>query len=139
MGAHHIKNVSGRPTDVGDCQWIQQLHSVGLLRTSFRPPQEICALRTIVRHRHSLTEMASQAIEHMQKALDQMNLHLHHVIRDITGETGLRILDALLGGERDTRKLAQLRDRRIRSGAQTVRKALEGDYHDGASVGVFAL
>ena len=129
VNAHHIKNVSGRPTDVGDCQWIQQLHSVGLLRTSFRPPQEICALRAIVRHRHSLTEMASQAIEHMQKALDQMNLHLHHVISDITGETGLRILDALLGGERDTRKLAQLRDRRIRSSAQTVRKALEGDYH----------
>lgn len=130
VNAHHIKNVSGRPTDVGDCQWIQQLHSVGLLRTSFRPPQEICAVRAIVRHRQSLTELASQAIEHMQKGLDQMNLHLHHVISDITGETGLRILDAIVGGERDAGKLAKLRDRRIRSSEQTVRKALEGDYRE---------
>jgi transposase len=130
VNAHHIKNVSGRPTDVGDCQWIQQLHSVGLLRTSFRPPQEICALRAIVRHRQSLTESASQSIEHMQKALDQMNLHLHHVISDITGETGLRILDAIVGGERDARKMAKLRDRRIRSSEKTVCKALEGDYRE---------
>jgi transposase len=130
VNAHHIKNVSGRPTDVGDCQWIQQLHSVGLLRTSFRPPQEVCAMRAVVRHRQSLTELASQAIEHMQKALDQMNLHLHHVISDITGETGLRILDAIVGGERDARKLAKLRDRRIRSSEKTVSKALEGDYRE---------
>jgi transposase len=130
VNAHHIKNVSGRPTDVGDCQWIQQLHSVGLLRTSFRPPQEICAVRAIVRHRRSLTQLASQAIEHMQKALDQMNLHLHHVISDITGETGLRILDAIVSGERDTRKMAKLRDRGIRSSEKTVRKALEGDYRE---------
>lgn len=130
VNAHHIKNVSGRPTDVGDCQWIQQLHSVGLLRTSFRPPQEICAVRSIVRHRQSLTELASQSIEHMQKALDQMNLHLHHVISDITGETGLRILEAILAGERDERKLAKLRDRRIRSDEETVRKALVGDYRE---------
>jgi transposase len=130
VNAHHIKNVSGRPTDVGDCQWIQQLHSVGLLRTSFRPPQEICALRAIVRHRQSLTEAASQSIEHMQKALDQMNLHLHHGISDRTGETGLRILDAIVGGERDVRKLAKLRDSRIGSSEKTVRKALEGDYRE---------
>jgi transposase len=130
VNAHHIKNVSGRPTDVGDCQWIQQLHSVGLLRTSFRPPQEICAVRSIVRQRQTLTELASQSIEHMQKALDQMNLHLHHVISDITGETGLRILNAILAGERDARKLAKLRSRRIRSSEETVRKALEGDYRE---------
>ncbi len=130
VNAHYIKNVSGRPTDVGDCQWIQQLHSVGLLRTSFRPPQEICALRSIVRHRQNLTPLTSQAIEHMQKALDQMNVHLHHVISDITGDTGLRILDAILAGERDPRKLAKLRDRRIRSSAETVSKALVGDYRD---------
>jgi transposase len=84
-------------------------------------------MRARVRHRQSLTELASQAIEHMQKALDQMNLHLHHVISDITGETGLRILDAIVGGERDARKLAKLRDRRIRSTEKTVSKALEGD------------
>jgi len=78
VNAHPIKNVSGRPTDVGDCQWIQQPHAVGLLRTSFRPPREICAVRAIVRHRQSLTQLASQAIEHMRKSLDQMNLHLHY-------------------------------------------------------------
>ncbi len=128
VNAHDIKNVSGRPTDIGDCQWIQQLHSVGLLRTSFRPAQQVCAVRSIVRHRQSLTELASQAVEHMQKALDQMNLHLHHVISDLTGETGLRILDAILAGERDAGKLAKLRNARIRSSEARVRKALEGDY-----------
>lgn len=128
VNAHHVKNVSGRPTDIGDCQWIQQLHSVGLLRESFRPPQEVCALRSIVRQRLSLTESSSQAIQHMQKALDQMSLHLHHVINDITGETGLRILDAIVGGERDASKMAKLRDRHIHSSEETVRKSLEGDY-----------
>ena len=101
---------------------------MGLLRTSFHPPQQICAVRAITRHRRNLTELASQAIEHMQKALDQMNLHLHHVISDIAGETGLRILDAIVGGQRDVHKLAKLRDRRIRSSEKTICKALEGDY-----------
>lgn len=128
VNAHHIKNVSGRPTDVGDCQWIQQLHSVGLLRASFRPAQQVCAVRSRVRERRTLTELASQCVEHMQKALDQMNLHLHHVISDLTGQTGLRILDAILDGERDSGQLAKLRDRRIRASADQVRKALEGDY-----------
>ena len=81
-------------------------------------------MRAIVRHRQSLTQLASQAIEHMRKSLDQMNLHLHHVISDIAGETGLRILDAIVNGERDVRKMAKLRDRRIRSSEKTLMKAL---------------
>jgi transposase len=79
VNAHHAKNVPGRRTDVSDCQWLQYLHSVGLLRASFRPAQEICAVRTLLRHREGLVQMASGHIQHMQKALDQMNLQIHHV------------------------------------------------------------
>ena len=92
-----MKNVPGRRTDVPDCQWLQFLHSVGLLRASYRPEQEVCAVRSLLRHRESLVQMAATHVHHMQKALDQMNLQLHHVISDITGLTGLaqmRIVDA---------------------------------------------
>lgn len=98
FNARHVKNVPGRKTDVSDCQWLQYLHSVGLLRASHRPPQDICAVRSICRHRESLVQMATVHIQHMQKALDQMNLQLHHVISDITGATGLAIVDAILAG-----------------------------------------
>ena len=81
VNARHVKNVPGRKTDVSDAQWLQYLHSVGLLRGSFRPPQEICALRSISRHRERLLEIGAVHIQHMQKALDQMNLHLHHRIQ----------------------------------------------------------
>ncbi len=80
VNARHVKNVPGRKTDVSDCQWLQYLHSVGLLRGSFRPPQQVCAVRSIVRHRDALIKMASVHVQHMQKALTQMNLQLHHVI-----------------------------------------------------------
>src|SRR4029077_16326875 len=83
--AHYLKSVPGRKSDVSDCQWIQYLHSVGLLRASFRPPESICAIRTLWRHRGSLLEMAAEHILHMQKALSQLNLQLHHVLSDITG------------------------------------------------------
>lgn len=89
VNARHVKNVPGRRTDVSDCQWLQFLHSVGLLRASYRPEQEVCAVRSLLRHRESLVQMASTHVHHMQKALDQMNLQLHHVISDITGLTGL--------------------------------------------------
>ena len=79
VNAQHLKNVPGRKTDVIDCQWIQQVHSLGLLNASFRPAQEVCAVRSILRHREGLMQMSSQQIQLMQKALDQMNLHLHHV------------------------------------------------------------
>jgi len=82
------KNVPGRKGDVADCQWLQYLHAVGLLRGSFRPDPEICALRSLWRHRDSLIQMASVHLQHMQKALDQMNLQIHHVISDIAGTTG---------------------------------------------------
>ena len=85
VNAHYLKSVPGRKSDVSDCEWIQYLHSVGLLRASFRPPEAICALRTLWRHCGSLLEMAAEHILHMQKALSQMNLQLHHVLSDITG------------------------------------------------------
>lgn len=128
VNARHVKNVPGRKTDVSDCQWLQYLHSVGLLRGSFRPPQQVCAVRSVVRHRNSLTQMASVHVQHMQKALTQMNLQLHHVISDITGLTGLSIIDAILAGERNPEELAKLRNKRIRASQATVAKSLVGDY-----------
>jgi transposase len=128
VNARHIKNVPGRKTDVADCQWIQQLHSMGLLNASFRPAQNVCALRSILRHREGLVQMSAQQIQLMQKALNQMNLQLHHVLADITGTSGLAILDAILAGERDTARLAALRDWRVKSSARTIARALEGDY-----------
>jgi transposase len=108
VNAHHVKNVPGRKTDVSDSQWIQHLHSVGLLRGSFRP-DEICAIRSLWRHLDSLIQLATLHLQHMQKALDQMNLRIHHVISDLDGTTGRAIMDAILAGERDPHKLAQLR------------------------------
>ena len=128
VNARHVRNVPGRKTDVGDCQWLQYLHAVGLLRASHRPPQAICAMRSIWRHRESLVQMASVHIQHMQKALDQMNVQLHHVISDITGATGLAIVDAILRGERNPSKLAELRDPKIAASAETIAQSLVGDY-----------
>ncbi len=98
VNARHVKHVPGRKSDVMDCQWLQYLHSVGLLRTSFRPEQAICMIRSLLRHRDGLVEMAAVHIQHMQKALTQMNLQIHHVIGDITGITGMAILDAIVMG-----------------------------------------
>jgi transposase len=128
VNARHVKNVPGRKTDVLDCQWLQYLHSVGLLRGSFRPAQQVCAVRSLVRHRDSLTQMGSAHVQHMQKALTQMNLQLHHVISDITGLTGLAIIEAILGGERNPHELAKLRNKRIKASKVTVAKSLVGDY-----------
>jgi transposase len=105
-----MKNVPGRKSDVSDCQWLQYLHSVGLLRVSHRPSQAICAVRSVCRHRESLVELAAIHIQNMQKALDQMNLQIHHVISDITGATGMAIIGAILKGERDPDRLAELKD-----------------------------
>jgi transposase len=128
VNARHVKNVPGRKTDVLDCQWLQYLHSVGLLRASHRPSNTICALRSIWRHRESLVQMAAAHIQHLQKALDQMNLQLHHVISDITGTTGLAIVDAILAGERDPEKLSELRNSQIKASRETVIQSLIGDY-----------
>lgn len=128
VNARHVKNVPGRKTDVEDCQWLQYLHTVGLLRGSFRPDQAVCNVRSILRHRDGLVQMASVHVQHMQKALDQMNLQLHHVISDITGLTGTAIIDAILQGERDPLTLAKLRDGRIKAAEQTIVNALIGEY-----------
>jgi len=128
VNARHVKNVPGRKSDVADCQWLQYLHACGLLRASFRPPQQVCALRSLLRHRDTLVTYAASHVQHMQKALTQMNLQLHHVISDLTGKTGLAILDAVLAGERDPHQLAKLRDFRIKADEKTIAKALVGDW-----------
>jgi transposase len=123
-----MKNVPGRRTDWHECQWLQFLHSVGLLRASFRPEENICAVRTVLRHRSELVMAASQHVQHMHKALTQMNLQIHHVISDITGVTGLAIVDAILAGQRDAAELAKLRDPHIKVDAETIRKSLVGNW-----------
>jgi transposase len=128
VNARHVKHVPGRKSDVQDCQWLQYLHSVGLLRGSCRPPETVCAVRTLLRHRDGLVQAAAAHTQHMQKALNQMNLQLHHVLSDLTGVTGLAILDALLAGERDPVVLAGYRDYRIKASPETIAKALVGDY-----------
>jgi transposase len=128
VNARHMKNVPGRRTDWHECQWLQFLHSVGLLRAAFRPGQDVCAVRTILRHRNELVAAASQHVQHMHKALTQMNLQIHHVISDITGSTGRAIVDAILAGQRDGAELAKLRDPRIKADTETIRKSLEGNW-----------
>ena len=123
-----IKNVPGRKTDVLDCQWLQQLHTYGLLSGAFRPEDEIRRLRSYLRQRAMLVEHAAQHVQHMQKALTQMNVKLHHVIRDITGKTGMDIIQAIVKGERNPRRLARLRDPRTKSDERTIAKSLQGHW-----------
>ena len=113
VNARDAKHVPGRKTDVSDAQWLQRLHSFGLLRASFRPKGQIAELRAYLRQRERLLEYGASHIQHMQKALTEMNVQLHHVVTDITGVTGLRIIRAILGGERDPAVLARLRDSRV--------------------------
>lgn len=136
VNARDAKNVPGRKTDVNDAQWLQQLHSYGLLRASFRPTGEIVALRSYMRHRERMLEYAASHVQHMQKALMQMNLQLHHVVSDITGVTGMKILRAIVAGERDPQVLAAHRDGRCKASAETIRGALAGNYR---AEHVFAL
>jgi transposase len=128
VNARDAKHVPGRKTDVSDAQWLQRLHAYGLLRASFRPKAEIAELRAYLRQRERLIAYAASHIQHMQKALTEMNLQLHHVVTDITGATGLRIIRAILSGERDSLVLARLRDQRCRADAETIAKALTGHY-----------
>ena len=125
-----IKNVPGRKTDVLDCQWLQQLHTYGLLSGAFRPDGEIRRLRSYLRQRTMLVEYASHHIQHMQKALTQMNVKLQHVISNITGQTGMDIIEAIVGGERDPRQLAQLRNYRIKADEATIAKSLQGHWRE---------
>jgi transposase len=128
VNARHLKNVPGRKSDVLDCQWIQQLHSFGLLRASFRPDAEMCALRAYLRHRANLLEGRATHVQHMQKALQQMNVQLTQVLADITGETGLAILRRIVAGDRDPVALAQLRQPRCQHSTEDIAKALTGNY-----------
>ena len=128
VNARHVKNVPGRKTDVLDCQWLQQLHTYGLLEGAFRPPEQICALRAYLRHRMNQVRYGAAHIQHMQKALTQMNLLLHNVVSDLTGVTGMRIIKALLAGERDPQVLAGMRDKRCKNSIETIAKSLEGNY-----------
>jgi len=130
VNARHAKNVPGRKTDISDAQWLQQLHSYGLVRASFQPDPCIAKLRAYFRQRDILVRYRSSHQQHIQKALMQMNLQLHHVVRDITGLTARRIIDAILAGERDPQKLATLRDRRCKETVATIAAALDGNYQE---------
>ncbi len=130
VNARHVKNVPGRKTDVQDCEWLRYLHSVGLLNASFRPPAQICALRSLMRHRESLVKTGCEHVLRIQKALDQMNVLVHHAVSDITGATGLAILDAIVEGQRDPVALASLRDRRCKKSEAEIAKALCGDWRE---------
>ncbi len=128
VNARHVKNVPGRKSDVLDCQWLQQLHTYGLLEGAFRPPEQICILRGYVRQRMNLVRYAASHIQHMQKALAQMNLQLANVVADITGKTGMLIIKAILSGERDPLALARLRDKRCKNSEETIARSLHGSY-----------
>lgn len=128
VNARHLKNVPGRKSDVSDCEWIRELHSVGLLRGSFRPADAIVTLRAYLRHRQTLVDSAGTYIQRMQKALVQMNLQLPLVISDIAGATGLRILRDIVSGQRDPVHLADHRDPRCHASKADIIAALTGNY-----------
>ena len=130
VNARHVKNVSGRKSDVLDCQWLQQLHTYGLLEGAFRPPEQITTLRAYMRQRSTLVRYLSSHTQHMQKALRQMNLLLDNVVSDITGKTGMRIIRAILQGERDPERLAAYRDRRCKKSERDIAQSLQGHYRE---------
>jgi transposase len=128
VNARHLKNVPGKKTDVLDCQWIQQLHTYGLLQASFRPPEDICALRALVRHRGTLIRYRAAHIQHMQKALQQMNVQLTQAVSDITGVTGLSIIRAIVAGEHNPQVLARMRNSQCAKSEAEIAAALQGNY-----------
>jgi transposase len=127
VNARDAKHVPGRKTDVSDAQWLQRLHTYGLLRGSFQPKGEIAVLRAYLRQRERLLDYAASHIQHMQKALTQMNLQIHHVVSDITGATGMRIIRAIIAGERDPAVLATHRDPRCHATPEMIAAALTGN------------
>ena len=128
VNARDAKTVPGCKTDVNDAQWLQQLHQYGLLRASFHPSQGVGALRAYLRHRERLLDYAAAHVQHMQKALMQMNVQLQHVVSDVTGATGLRIIRAIVSGDTDPEALARYRDVRCKVSLETIREALVGNY-----------
>jgi transposase len=130
VNARHVKNVPGRKTDVVDAQWLQQLHTAGLLRSGFRPPQEIRRLRDLMRERADLMSQSSHQILMMQRCFDQMNILLHRVLSDLDGASGLRIIEAILAGERCPKALEKLRDKSCKTPKAQVIKALTGNWDE---------
>lgn len=128
VDARHVKHVPGRKSDVMDCQWIQRLHSYGLLAGAFRPQEDVCVLRSYWRHRQGLVDSCARQIHLIHKALEQMNIQLHKVISDITGVTGTAMIRAIAAGERDPHKLAKIKHPKIKSSDEHVLKALSGNY-----------
>lgn len=128
VNAKHVKNVTGRKDDESDAEWIQKLHSCGLLRASFQPDNQTRTLRSIVRHRKSLESTCSVYINRIQKALELMNIKVHTIISDIDGKTGLFIIESILAGERNPEVLADLRDKRIKTSREEIIKSLQGHY-----------
>ena len=125
-----VKMVPGRKSDVKDCQWLQRLHSCGLLRGAFRPPERFNAIRSVIREKANVLAMRTQAIQAVQKALDQMNIRLHHAVSDIDGVTGMKILGAIVDGERNPRVLAKLRDRRCKKTEAEIAEELTGSWRE---------
>jgi transposase len=130
VNARDAKHVPGRKTDISDAQWLQRLHEYGLLRASFRPKGEVATLRAYLRQRERLLDYAASHIQHMQKALMQMNVQLHHAVADITGATGMRIIRAIVDGERDATALAAHRDQRCHASVEEIAKALAGNWRE---------
>lgn len=128
VNARQIKNVSGRKSDVLDCQWIQRLHTYGLLGASFRPADPYCVVRSYLRYRDELVAARSTQTQHMQKALAQMNVQLNQVLSDVNGQSGLAIIEAILKGERNPLTLAALAHIRVKASQSQIAKALVGDY-----------
>ena len=130
VNARHVKNVTGRKTDMDDAQWIQKLHSCGLLTSSFLPDQSTQTIRTLVRHRKRLLEDSSKYVLRMQKALELMNIKIHSVINDIMGKTGTAIVEAILKGEREPENFMRFVDGRIKADRETIKKSLRGNWRD---------
>jgi transposase len=128
VNAQHVRNVPGRKSDVLDCQWLQQLHTFGLLRGSFRPTEQYLEIRSYVRLRERIVQSAARCVQQMQKALTEMNLQVHHVLNDLTGVTGMAIVRDIVAGERDARKLAEHRDRRCKKSKAEITAALQGTF-----------
>jgi transposase len=128
VNARQVKNVSGRKSDVLDCQWLQQLMSYGLLRGAFRPAGGVCALRSLSRQREMLLKSQARHVQHMQKALTQMNIQLANVISDVVGETGQKILRAIVAGQREPRALAAMKNVRIHASTEEIAKSLHGNW-----------
>ncbi len=130
VNGRFAKNVKGKKTDVKDCQWLQKLHSLGLLQGSFLPDNDVETLRIYSRHRKNLIENAADYIKRMQKSLRLMNIRLDNVIRDVTGKSGIAIIEAILSGERNPKLLAQLADWRVKKSKEEIAKALTGNWRD---------